>query len=740
MKRSIAYVIILAAFLIPNAQAGETETVILKFDAPAKSEDTIAIAKSFQPQNFLVTANSTILDSAITLCGNPSLTYLAVLADQNKLSFSQLNTNLVSDQDVEFPVCIRALVPFESKVVGNGDTITGLGSEVYDEKFGEKVVLFAKDNKRKKSVQETYSSFFNIAESILESNRGGDCQGTMNTCESVLTGNSWQKLDTDFKAQITANLMSRENGITNFDDINVGAEIQFPLSLSTNLIGDGRLYAMNIQKSDNINPVILGQILDTTGVAFSGASVVGRANSGILEPLAANIQSNCGVYVQNSSEWPFNLRSLGQSFYLNENVINDAITSKILIMDSGLDFGFLDPVLSRYLAPLKNVEIRGAVEATFSGVNLADMKNSSKTADEYQNRWHGLEVLGAATGSNQIRTTNFTRGLPIKISVASLISLNSGKADIQAFLRSKKIIKKNEIDVVNISYFTSEQIDPMLDVIEQVVGQTLFVIAAGNDSEEMKEDPIFPAAYGGIGALNSSGNLISVGAHNDKGELADFSRYDDKMIDLLAPGCNIETVTVVDSVDGKSVHTEDVVRSGTSFAAPLVSYVAAMLKSISDASPKQLKARLNSSVDVDKLLEGKVFSRGILNLKKTISFQNDITIFKQGGREQFVYSDVKNRRDDLYIDCEGNQFLFEDISKISIVRDDNGNKYLHYLIRPLATRNSSWPLVRGPLCEIENFKQFVPIKLAQFGGRINEISMKQLEDFIPKMKFWERNY
>lgn len=94
----------------------------------------------------------------------------------------------------------------------------------------------------------------------------------------------------------------------------------------------------------------------------------------------------------------------------------------------------------------------------------------------------------------------------------------------------------------------------------------LVVCAAGNDGLELELDglAIYPASF-------NLDNLITVGASDVANNKADFSNYGNKYVDIFAPGVNIMTTYTNGSLCQ--------MRQGTSFAAPFVSGVAALLLS-----------------------------------------------------------------------------------------------------------------------------------------------------------------
>lgn len=115
----------------------------------------------------------------------------------------------------------------------------------------------------------------------------------------------------------------------------------------------------------------------------------------------------------------------------------------------------------------------------------------------------------------------------------------------------------------------------------------LLVLGAGNESTDIDADPKYPSdTYANKKFLASKGarNMLSVGALSpDGGELAiaEFSNYGKKEVDVFAPGVYIYSTTPDSTYE---------YLSGTSMAAPVVSGVAALIRSrYPDLSAVQVK-------------------------------------------------------------------------------------------------------------------------------------------------------
>jgi hypothetical protein len=100
----------------------------------------------------------------------------------------------------------------------------------------------------------------------------------------------------------------------------------------------------------------------------------------------------------------------------------------------------------------------------------------------------------------------------------------------------------------------------------------------------------------------------------------------------MAPGCDIPFREGMPGVHG------------TSFAAPIVTMTAALLRTFGITNPSDVKQRLRVSVDYDESLKDLVLWSGRLNIPKALSLYDDVLENPAGtltfGRWQLVESDV----------------------------------------------------------------------------------------------------
>lgn len=132
---------------------------------------------------------------------------------------------------------------------------------------------------------------------------------------------------------------------------------------------------------------------------------------------------------------------------------------------------------------------------------------------------------------------------------------------------------------------------------------TLFVAAAGNDSNNNDTNPTYPATY-------DVPNVLSVAALDNKGQIASFSNFGKRKVHVAAPGVNILS-TIRTGYDSWS---------GTSMAAPHVSGIAVLLASENpNMSGVEMKERIISTSQPVAGMKSRVSSGGIANAYNTLT-------------------------------------------------------------------------------------------------------------------------
>jgi subtilisin family serine protease len=145
----------------------------------------------------------------------------------------------------------------------------------------------------------------------------------------------------------------------------------------------------------------------------------------------------------------------------------------------------------------------------------------------------------------------------------------------------------------------------------QIVGNNpsvLFVIASGNDGttpglKDAGDNDIWPVVPANLSSKFP--NLLTVTATDNEGRLVDFANHSETLVQLGAPGYNIEATVPGDL---------SFVMSGTSMASPAVAGAAAgLFQAFPKTTAPEMRAALESSVTPKESLKGKSSSGGVMN-------------------------------------------------------------------------------------------------------------------------------
>lgn len=154
----------------------------------------------------------------------------------------------------------------------------------------------------------------------------------------------------------------------------------------------------------------------------------------------------------------------------------------------------------------------------------------------------------------------------------------------------------------------------------------LLVKAAGNDNEDISEHIHYPTNWVNVtDAQPIVNNVLTVGASTKNPEKlrASFSNYDEKLVDVFAPGTEIYSTVP----DAKYMYLQ-----GTSMASPVVAGAATILKAyMPNLTPAQMiealvetsnKSTVNANLQEDANADFSVLSRagGVIDVKKAAEY------------------------------------------------------------------------------------------------------------------------
>jgi subtilisin family serine protease len=153
----------------------------------------------------------------------------------------------------------------------------------------------------------------------------------------------------------------------------------------------------------------------------------------------------------------------------------------------------------------------------------------------------------------------------------------------------------NGAKIINMSFGTSyspEQIWVDSAIRYAASKDVLIIHAAGNEYYNLNIKPVYPNPYSNY-LKDTAKNVITVAASGDffinETLLTDFSNFGSKIVDVLSPG-----IKIYSTFPGSNNHG---FMQGTSMAAPIVSHIAAMIRSyFPSLSAVEIKKIIKQSV------------------------------------------------------------------------------------------------------------------------------------------------
>ncbi|WP_405675620.1 type VII secretion-associated serine protease mycosin [Streptomyces sp. NBC_01511] len=176
---------------------------------------------------------------------------------------------------------------------------------------------------------------------------------------------------------------------------------------------------------------------------------------------------------------------------------------------------------------------------------------------------HGTKVAGIIA-ARPVEGTGFVGLAPDATVIPIQQNDEFGNGTAETLAGAIDYAVQQKADVINISQDTADAVEPD-PVLKQAVDDALdadvvVVASAGNDGLDGKVKETYPASYDGV---------LAVAASDRNNERASFSQSGD-FVGIAAPG-----VDMVTTVPGRG-HCAD---NGTSFSAPYVAGIAALIKS-----------------------------------------------------------------------------------------------------------------------------------------------------------------
>lgn len=277
------------------------------------------------------------------------------------------------------------------------------------------------------------------------------------------------------------------------------------------------------------------------------------------------------------------------------------------VVDSGIDASHPDLASNMYTNP-GEVPGNGVDD---DGNGLADDVQGWDWVEDDNNasdlNGHGTHVAGTigAKGNNRNGVVGVAwevRLVPLRV----LDAVGSGwTSDVAAAFN---YAGRNGVDVVNASLAGSSPSTTLVEAIK-AWPNTLFVVAAGNSSNNVDVTPSYPCAY-------PLPNVLCVGATDQANRLSSYSNYGAAAVDLAAPGDRI-----LSTFPGGGYAQ----MSGTSMATPHVAGVAALLQARHpEVSGAAIKQAILSGAEGLTALVGRTLTGGRLSAAGAFERMGDV--------------------------------------------------------------------------------------------------------------------
>ena len=281
---------------------------------------------------------------------------------------------------------------------------------------------------------------------------------------------------------------------------------------------------------------------------------------------------------------------------------NDKVV--VAVLDSGVDYTHEDLAANMWVRPASVNPYEDSDLGTINDVHGYNaLENNADPMDENGHGTHCAGIIGAE-GGNDLGIA----GVNWKVQIMPLKFMNAGgfgttKDAVEAinYVIDRKRAGVN-VRVISASWGSTQRSRALEDVIRKAYEEgILFVAASGNASTDNDRSPHYPSSYN---------NVLSVAALDRNDQLASFSNFGVKSVQIAAPGKDILSTWLGNDYEE---------HSGTSMATPVVAGVAALVVANEPRiSVGDLQKKLLASVDKLNSLKGKVASGGRINAAKAV--------------------------------------------------------------------------------------------------------------------------
>ena len=238
---------------------------------------------------------------------------------------------------------------------------------------------------------------------------------------------------------------------------------------------------------------------------------------------------------------------------------------------------------------------------------------------------HGTQVAGiiAAKGNNWGLNTNVAGvAWDANVKVMPLKFMKADGADVTGYVADAVQAIYYAVDhgarIINASWGFGESSKALEDAVAYARSRdVLFVASAGNDGKDNDVTAHYPSNL-------SEPNVIAVAAIDNSNDIATFSNYGYYSVDVAAPGVSIAPTTETGGVSSGN--------TGTSFAAPVVSAIAALLLNQNSAwTCSELRERLVTTSVIEAAFSQRLKDcNGVVNAYNALRNANVHAVHDEG--------------------------------------------------------------------------------------------------------------
>lgn len=280
----------------------------------------------------------------------------------------------------------------------------------------------------------------------------------------------------------------------------------------------------------------------------------------------------------------------------------------IAVVDSGIDYTYSDLSNSIWINENEVQNNKKDDDGNRFVDDIIGWNFTDKKSLPYDDNGHGTFIAGIIGAEHNNGLGG--KGVCPNCKIMSLRFLDAdGMGDDEDSYKAIRYAIENGASIINLS-FAGEGYDATIAKLIDKGAEKgiLFVVAAGNDSDSNDIESTYPANF-------KKTNLITVGASDNKGGWWWKSNYSPTKVHVAIPGHEIW---------GPWNDKKWYKGSGTSFAAPIVSAIAGLMKSVNPKiTPEQMKNILIKTSVKTKGFEDKVYSGGIIDAEAAVLCAKD---------------------------------------------------------------------------------------------------------------------